>query len=205
MASIHAVRSFVLPAGLDRAVLYWFAFIPEIAAYGVFGLLHELWAAITYSLLHGSWTHFFMNAVWLTIFGSPLALRIGTTSFVLFWIVTAFAAAALHFAIDPFSASILVGASGSISGMMGAAARLGFRIDRRGAQRAFAGHPMTMSEVLRSRAVVAFISVWLLLNLMTGLFLPVGDSAIAWQAHIGGFIAGFFILPFFPVQSGGHF
>lgn len=205
MAAIHAVRTLVLPAGMDTLVLYWFAFIPEIASQGLFGALHQLWAAVTYSLLHGSWMHFFMNAVWLTIFGSPLALRMGALPFVLFWIVTAFAAAALHFGIEPFGRSILVGASGAISGMMGAAARLGFRIDRTGTQRAFAGRPMSFAEVARSRGVVAFIAIWLLLNLITGLFLPLGDSAIAWQAHIGGFVAGFLLLPFFPARPSRRF
>ncbi len=205
MGTIHLVRSLILPPGLDRLVLYWFAFIPEIASYGLFGLLHQLWAAVTYSLLHGSWPHFFMNGVWLAIFGSPLALRMGTWPFVLFWIATAFSAAAFHFAIDPFSPSILVGASGAISGMMGAATRLGFRVDRHRAQRAFAGRPMTLDEVMRSRAVVAFIVIWLVLNLITGLFLPMGGTAIAWQAHIGGFVAGFFLLPLFPAPGGRHF
>ncbi len=200
MAGIQAVRSLLLPVATDNEVLYWFAFIPELAAYGLSGLLHELLAAITYSLLHGGWTHFFMNAVWLAIFGSPLALRIGTGPFVLFWIATSFAAALLHFVIDPFGPSILVGASGAISGMMGAASRLGFRIDRSGRRRAFASRPLSFPEVLRSRTVLGFISIWLLVNLITGLFVSVGDSAIAWQAHIGGFIAGFLLLPLFPAR-----
>ena len=201
MGLIQAVRSFLLPVSLDNELLYWFAFIPEIAGYGVGGLVHELWAGVTYSLLHGGWAHFVMNAVWLAIFGSPLALRIGTIPFVVFWIVTAFAAALFHFAIDPFGASILVGASGAISGMMGAAARLGFRVDRTSRPRAFAGRPLTFSEVLRSRAVLGFVAVWLLVNLLTGLFVSVGDSAIAWQAHIGGFVAGFLLLPLFPKRD----
>ncbi|RLQ87749.1 rhomboid family intramembrane serine protease [Notoacmeibacter ruber] len=200
MGAIQAIRSFLLPVPIDNEVLYWFAFVPEIASFGLLGLVHELWAAITYSLLHGGWAHYFMNAVWLAIFGSPLAMRIGFAPFVLFWVVTAFAAAAFHFAIDPYGYSILVGASGSISGMMGAAARLGFRIDRTGQKKAFAGRPMTMREVVRSRTVLGFIMIWLLVNILTGLFVSVGESAIAWQAHIGGFVAGFLILPFFPAR-----
>lgn len=197
MAAIHAVREWLLPPFLDNQLLYWFAFIPELVAYGPSAVAHEAMAAVTYSLLHGGWTHFFLNAVWLTIFGSPLARRIGAGRFVLFWVVTAFGAAAFHFATDPFGQGILVGASGAISGMMGAAARLGFRVDRKGRRRAFSGPPLRFREVVRSRPVMGFVLIWLLVNLMTGLFITVGESAIAWQAHIGGFIAGFLLLPLF--------
>ena len=52
---------------------------------------------VTYSLLHGSIAHLAVNMIWLAAFGSPLANRIGTMRFVLFWVVASIAAAGLHY------------------------------------------------------------------------------------------------------------
>ncbi|RUW77739.1 rhomboid family intramembrane serine protease, partial [Mesorhizobium sp. M1E.F.Ca.ET.063.01.1.1] len=102
-------------------------------------------------------------------------------------------------ALHPYGEMPLVGASGAISGMMGAAARYGFRIDRSSGKAAFAGEPLPIAIVLRSRGVMTFLGVWMVINLATGLlgFAPGVDGQIAWEAHIGGFIAGFFGLRFF--------
>jgi len=78
--------------------------------------------------------------------------------------------------------------------MMGAAARFGFKIDRSHGKAAFHGAPLPVAVCLRSRAVVAFLAIWMLINLATGMisFAPGIDAQIAWEAHIGGFLAGFF-------------
>ena len=110
----------------------------------------------TYAFLHGGLAHLAINMVWLAAFGSPLANRLGTLRFALFWVVTALAAAGLHWAIYPLDPAPLVGASGAISGMMGAAARFGFNMDRRSGRAAFAGPALPVSEVLRSRNVDDF-------------------------------------------------
>jgi membrane associated rhomboid family serine protease len=154
---------------------------------------------VTYSLLHGSIAHLAVNMIWLAAFGSPLASRIGTMRFVLFWIVTSIAAAGLHYVLYMSSPAPLIGASGAISGMMGAAARFGFRIDRSSGRPAFGGPVLPISTVLRMRGTVAFLAVWLAINLVTGLygFVPGEESRIAWEAHIGGFVVGFFFVSAF--------
>jgi membrane associated rhomboid family serine protease len=83
--------------------------------------------------------------------------------------------------------------------MMGAAARFGFRIDRSSGRAAFAGAPLPFVRVFRSRAVVTFLAVWMVINLATGLvgFAPGVEGQIAWEAHIGGFLAGFLGLRLF--------
>ncbi len=154
---------------------------------------------VTYSLLHGSLPHLAVNMIWLAAFGSPLANRIGAARFVLFWAATSIAAAALHFLVYPLDNAPLVGASGAISGMMGAAARFGFRIERDSGGSAFGGPILPIGQVLRLRTVVSFLAVWMVVNLATGL-LGVGPgerSQIAWEAHIGGFVVGFFLVHLF--------
>jgi membrane associated rhomboid family serine protease len=88
--------------------------------------------------------------------------------------------------------------------MMGAAARFGFRIDRSHGKAAFSGAPLPVADCLRSRAVVAFLAAWMLINLATGLvgFAPGIDDHIAWEAHIGGFLAGFFGIDWMDRRDG---
>jgi membrane associated rhomboid family serine protease len=151
-------------------------------------------STFTYAFLHGSIAHLAINMIWLAAFGSPLANRLGTPRFLAFWVVTSVCAVALHYVLHRLDQSPLIGASGAISGMMGAAARFGFRIDRSHGKAAFAGTPLPVTVCLRSRTVVTFLAIWMLINLLTGLvsFAPGIDDRIAWEAHIGGFLAGFF-------------
>jgi membrane associated rhomboid family serine protease len=202
-ALIHLVRAEFLTAEQDFALVLRFAFIP-IRYTGGFSL--DVWAfvsPISYSLLHGGLAHLLVNCVWLAAFGSPLANRIGATRFLLFWAATALGAVALHFALYPHSTTPLIGASGAISGMMGAASRFGFRIDRSLRRPAFTGPIMRIAQVFRSRQAVSFLLVWLAINVAVGFgFGAPGDAQVAWEAHIGGLIVGFFAIRFFDRPSG---
>jgi membrane associated rhomboid family serine protease len=190
-----------LLSGRDYQILLQYgAFNPNRAYVDPMALV----TLVTYSLLHGSWAHLLINMIWLAAFGSPLANRLGTPRFLLFWAITSAAAAALYWASHVAAPVILVGASGAISGMMGAAARFGFRIDRSRGTPAFFGTPLPIAVCLRSRAVVTFLAIWMLINLATGLlpFTPGVDDRIAWEAHIGGFLAGFFGIGWFDRREG---
>ncbi len=196
---VHLVRTYWLTPAQDFALLIRTAFIP-IRYSGRYVLdFYAFSSPFTYEFLHGGVAHLAVNMVWLAAFGAPLANRLGSARFALFFALTGVAAAFFFWAIHPLAEAPLVGASGSISGMMGAAARLGFRIDRSSGKAAFAGRPLPFSEVVRSRTVVTFLGVWMIINLVTGLigFAPGVSDQIAWEAHIGGFLAGFFGLRLF--------
>ena len=183
----------------DFGLLVRAAFIP-IRYSGAFPIdVYAFTSPVSYSLLHGSIAHLAVNMIWLAAFGSPLANRIGPMRFILFWVVTSIAAAGLHYVLYMTSQAPLIGASGAISGMMGAAARFGFRIDRSSGRPAFGGPVLPISTVLRMRGTVAFLAVWMVINLVTGLvgFVPGEESQIAWEAHIGGFVVGFFFVSSF--------
>ena len=198
-AGVHLVRAYVLTPDQDFALLIRAAFIP-IRYSGRFDIdFYAISSPFTYMFLHGGIAHLAINMVWLAAFGSPLANRFGAWRFALFFAVTGVASAAFFWAIHPLMQAPLVGASGAISGMMGAAARFGFRIDRSSGRAAFAGAPLPFVRVFRSRAVVTFLAVWMVINLATGLvgFAPGVEGQIAWEAHIGGFLAGFFGLRLF--------
>ena len=161
------------------------------------------WTFATYALLHGSWMHVIFNSVWLAAFGSPVARRCGALRYGLLALAGVVAGAVLHLALDPLSLAPLVGASAGVSALMAAAARFVFQPP---VNRGFAPpwqipppQPLqTIPELLRNRTAVVFLAVWLATNFLFGaIALPLGaDSAsVAWDAHLGGFAVGFFLLP----------
>ncbi|PTM94964.1 rhomboid family intramembrane serine protease [Mycoplana dimorpha] len=202
LALIHVVRTYLISADADEWVLLNFAFIaarylPEyMAADWVW-----LWTPVTYSLLHGSWEHLLFNSFWMVAFGAPVVRRIGTRRFVLFWCLSAAASAALHCAFHWGEVTVVIGASGVVSGLMGAATRFVFSSGGEMARRQpHLNRRLTVREALSNRSVLVFCAVWFLTNLAIGfgqMFAGSEGATIAWEAHIGGFLFGFFCLPLF--------
>ncbi|MFA6267824.1 MAG: rhomboid family intramembrane serine protease [Pseudolabrys sp.] len=218
LAVIHGVRDWFLDQDQDIQVLLQFAFIP--ARYdaspvlgGAFpgGSGADVWTFVTYALLHGSWTHLGVNAVWLLAFGSPLARRFGTLRFLVFFAVTAAAGAAMHLLTNAGSVAPMVGASASIAGAMAAAMRFVFQrggplgMFRSTDDEAFRVPALTLAGVFSDARVLLFIGVWFGINILFGLWsspLLGSDQVVAWQAHIGGFLAGLVLFSWFdPVSA----
>ena len=214
MAFIHVVRTLALTEDQDVWVLLNFAFIPvrydsSVVLGGLLpgGIGADIWTFVTYSLLHGSWTHLGVNAIWLLAFGSAVARRFGATRFMAFFIVTAAAGAAMHLLTNAGSQSPMIGASAAISGAMAAAMRFAFQrggpLGTLGStdDEAFRVPALPLTGVLSDARVLAFLAVWFGINILFGLFsLPLGgtgDAAVAWQAHIGGFLAGLLLFSWF--------
>lgn len=197
LAALYLAVS-ALPGAASETIVATLAFIP---ARGWSDPLS--WTGlVTHSLLHADFTHLAVNAIWLAAFGSPLAARLGPARFVAFWAATAAAGALAFVAMSPTLQVVLVGASGAISGMTGAAARFSFRVDRAARPAAFAGALPPVIEALRSPTAMSFIVVWLVLNWVSGAgLLTGGGGAIAWQAHLGGFFAGFLGIGLFDPVS----
>lgn len=149
------------------------------------------WALLSYAALHGSWAHVLLNSVWLVAFGTPLVKRAGPARSVLLGLVTAVAGALAQWLSDPLGLQLTIGASAVVSGFMAATAT--FIFSRQSAPGA------GMWSFLTNRNVIVFLAVWLAANLLFGwIAVPLGiaDGAIAWQAHIGGFLAGLLLFPF---------
>jgi membrane associated rhomboid family serine protease len=214
---IHVVRVYLLTNEQDIDVLLTFAFIPvryDMSAMpggvlpGGFGA--EVWTFVTYSLLHASWTHLGVNAIWFLPFGSAVARRFGTSRFLLFYAVTAAAGAAMHLATHAGEQYPMIGASAAISGTMAAAMRFAFQhggplgMLRGEDDEAYRVPALPLTGVLRDSRVLLFLIVWFGMNIVFGLIsLPIGgnDQPVAWQAHIGGFLAGLLLFSWFdPVQ-----
>lgn len=199
-AGIHLLRVYGLTLEQDIELLRSAAFIPVRYTGGYDIEIYAFTSPLTYSLLHAGVAHLAINMLWLAAFGSPLANRIGLFRFVLFWVAASVAAALLHFLLHSHDFAPLVGASGAISGMMGAATRFAFRMDHHQGPRAFRGRVLPISVVLRVPRVILFVSVWMGINFITGFFALVPNldgGGIAWEAHVGGFLLGFFAIGLF--------
>jgi len=202
---VQLLLMFVLTAEQTTEFLLLFAFIPARYDFSVLsdvawpgGWAADIWTFVTYALIHANLTHLIFNAVWLLAFGSPVARRFGPLRFTAFMALTAAAGAAAHLATHFGELLPMVGASAAISGAMAAAARFAFQRggplemwrDRAEASRVPAA-PLSVS--LRDARVIAFLLVWFGVNILFGVFsmgMPGVEQAIAWQAHIGGFLAG---------------
>jgi membrane associated rhomboid family serine protease len=219
LALIHGVRTVLLSEDQDIWVLLYSAFIParydsSVIPGGVLpgGFGADIWTFFTYSLLHGSWMHLIVNGVWLLAFGSAVARRFGAWRFLAFFAVTAAAGAAMHLLTNAGSQAPMIGASASISGAMAAAMRFAFqRGGPLGALRsdddaAFRVPAIPLTQVLSDPRVLAFLAVWFGINILFGLgsqSITGGDEIVAWQAHIGGFLAGLLLFSWFdPKQPG---
>lgn len=161
------------------------------------------WTFATYALLHGSWTHVIFNVVWLAAFGSPIARRFGVWRYFVLAVLGAVAGSVLHLLIDPLGVMPLVGASAGISALMAGAARFVFQPPSGYAATVPWQLPpreplQTIPELLRNRSAVLFLGIWLVTNFLFGIValpLGAGDGPVAWDAHLGGFAVGFFLLP----------
>ncbi|CAN7378133.1 rhomboid family intramembrane serine protease [Rhizobium leguminosarum] len=201
LAMIYAVQELVLSDDALNWLFFTFGFVPARYVIPLSQQGPELfWTPVTYSLLHGSVQHILFNAFWLMAFGAPVVRRIGTLRFVLFWVFSAIASAALHAVLNWGDVSLLIGASGVISGLMGAACRFAFPAERRPMAPAHLNARLSIVEALKSRTVIIFMLLWLVGNALIAVGIPlVGDSdqPIAWDAHIGGFVFGFLLFSLF--------
>ncbi len=214
LAFIYFVQTYVLSDEQARLFLETFAFIPARYDSSVLGPAWpggggaEVWSFITYSFFHASWMHFGLNAIWLLPFGTAVARRFGAYRFMAYYMVCAVAGALAHLATHAGEPAPMIGASAAISGTMAGAMRFAFQ---RGGPLSFwrsGGHSdyqvpaVPLSGVLREPAVLAFLVVWFGINILFGFStLPVpgvgANQVVAWQAHIGGFLAGLLLFSWF--------
>ncbi len=146
---------------------------------------------VSYMGLHNDLTHLIINCLWLLAFGPIVARRLGAMLFLLFFVVCGVAGAATYLAFNWGSEVPVVGASGAISGLMAAALRMlpgqtpPWMLGR-------APGDAPLSPIF-SRQILIFSAIWAGINLLAGLTgMGMGGERglIAWQAHLGGFLAG---------------
>lgn len=218
LVGIHLVRTLLLSPQADLEVLATFAFIPvrylpDAHLYLPGGFGAQVWTFVSYALLHANWVHLVVNLIWFLAFGTPVARRFGTVRFLLFCAVTAAAGALAHLVSHLDGILPMIGASATVSGTMAAAIRFAFAPGA--ALGGGAGHPAadhrpagSLGSSFRDRRILVFVAVWFGLNLLfgVGISVPGAEGAeVAWQAHVGGFLAGLLLFALFdPVPRRGE-
>jgi membrane associated rhomboid family serine protease len=172
--------------GLDAVANDW-GFSPA-------ALDHGRWPTLISAIfLHGSWAHVLTNSAFILAFGTPVARRLGAdplgaAAFFGFFLVCGIVGNLTFAAIHPHAAVLLVGASGSGSGLMAAASRL-----------------LTPGRKLApflSQPVIVMALAFLIANLIiavVGWAPGAGDAQVAWEAHLGGYACG--LLLFAPLLA----
>jgi membrane associated rhomboid family serine protease len=171
----------ILPERQLNALFFEWGAIPARISSG-----QDLITILTSMFLHGGWAHLIGNMVFLYVFGDNIEDAMGHLSYLLFYLLTGIAAAGLQIVLDPGSTIPLIGASGAISGVMGAY--------------------LVLFPHGRVRALVFFgyfgqiimVPAWTMIGLWFGLQLlsafaslgAAGEGGVAFWAHVGGFVAG---------------
>lgn len=178
------------------------------------GLGQGIATLFTYSLLHGSWAHCLINVAFLLAFGAPVAKRLGARRFIYLYVLCVMLAGYGQVWITSFDGYLIpiIGASGGVAGMVGAAARFAFSQGVWGVSNEHQ-RLLSLRQVVTHRTVMMFILVWLGMNLIFGLLGPLGMATpdgspanIAWVAHVVGFFSGLLLIGLFdkpPLSASG--
>jgi membrane associated rhomboid family serine protease len=210
---IQAGREWLLTDDENLDFLLYFAFIParyDTSLLGTEGfpggLGAQIWTFLTYAFLHADFVHVGVNSIWFLPFGSAMARRFGTWRFLGFFAVTAIAGAALHLLTHPRELSPMIGASAAVSGMLAGSLRFIFQVGgpidmfRANDEATYRVPAASLLVALRDPRIVIFLVVWFGPNLLFGIgasSFPGVEQSIAWQAHIGGFLAGLILFALF--------
>lgn len=205
----HVARV-MAPQPLPEVLLREFAFIPArysataLAASGLSepSLLGQIVPFISYMFLHGDYTHLAFNSLWLLAFGPIVAKRLRTAKFLLFFAFCGIVSALTHLVVYFGAVEPVVGASGGVSGLMGAAIRIFYG-------RLYFGRDVPPGGTvplapLLSRPIIAFTVIWMIVNFVvgtTGLGLSDTTASVAWVAHLGGYFAGLIGIALFDRSS----
>ncbi|RMG16999.1 MAG: rhomboid family intramembrane serine protease [Deltaproteobacteria bacterium] len=158
-----------------------------------FALQAWLYPLVFHMFLHGGWLHLIGNMLYLWVFGGLVENRLGHGRFGVFYFLSGIAAAHVQVFFSADSTTPMLGASGAIAGVVGAAlvlyplARVVMLV------------PVFFYPLFFEIPVLFFAGFWFIEQLVAGTFTtllaPKNMGGVAWWAHAGGFLAGILLLP----------
>ena len=178
-------RAAVYALGMIPAVLFGQASLPPDVV-----MVPAAATLFTSMFLHGGWMHLIGNMLYLWIFADNVEDAMGHARFVVFYVLCGLVAAFAQAALDPGSRVPMVGASGAISGVLGAYLLLHPR-----------AHVLVLiplgilTQLVRLPALIVLV-LWFGLQLLQQMGGGSGGG-VAFMAHIGGFVAGMALVPLF--------
>ena len=159
-------------------------------------LVSPLATLVTYMFLHATWIHLLGNMLYMWIFARGVERALGSPAFLLFYLLCGATAALVHGALHPLSGSPMIGASGGMSGVLGAYLLLYPRNRINVLMPVF-----IVMQVMRLPAYIVLL-MWFALQLWYSFVQPAMGGGIAFAAHVGGFVAGMLLLPLFvPIAT----
>lgn len=178
------------------AVLYgYYGLVPREFAASVLGrydlLPYNVMTVFTSMFLHGGFLHIIGNMLYLWIFGNNIEDRLGHGRFIFFYFIAGIFAAAFQVLYDPSSEVPMIGASGAVSGVLGA-----YLVIYPHARIKTLLIIFIFIKIVEIPAVV-LLTIWFFMQ-----FLYSGMDGIAWYAHVGGFIFGLACAWLFTLRSG---
>jgi membrane associated rhomboid family serine protease len=150
------------------------------------------WATLFSSMfLHGGWMHLIGNMLYLFIFGNNIEDAMGHAKFMVFYLICGIVAALAQALPDPQSITPMIGASGAISGVLGAYLLLYPHA------RVLVAIPLGF--FIHTTRIKAFwvLGFWFVIQIISTVLSGQQQGGVAFGAHIGGFIAGMILIPFF--------
>ncbi|MGB9612541.1 MAG: rhomboid family intramembrane serine protease, partial [Bryobacteraceae bacterium] len=179
--------AFLYEVSLDHFSLNYF-----IAAYGLVPARFQFADIFTSMFLHGGWLHFLGNMWFLWIYGDNVEDILGHFKFLVFYLACGVAAALTHVLVNPASRVPTIGASGAIAGVMGA------YMVKFPHSRIVTLVPIFFFLTTVEVPAVFILGYWFLLQFFSGVgsigYSHVSQGGVAWFAHIGGFLAGMFLV-----------
>jgi membrane associated rhomboid family serine protease len=191
--------------------IFRYGLIPAnvFSSYADAGLADRIYPFLTSMFLHGGWLHLIGNMLFLYIFGDNVEGRMGHFRYLVFYILCGLIAALFQFVTNIHSVIPMVGASGAISGVLGAYMTFYPR------SRILTLVPVFFFIQFIHIPAAVFIFIWFILQFLSGLGTlnaPKESGGIAFWAHIGGFVAGLLLARFFDrkpylreASTGGYF
>ena len=159
------------------------------------------WATMFTSMfMHGGWFHFLGNMLFLWVFGDNIEDRLGHIKYLIFYLAVGLVALWLHIVVDPGSEVPTIGASGAISGVLGAYLVL-FPLSRINTLVII----IFFITIVRIPAFI-LLGIWFVIQFFSGIgsLLPSGDiGGVAYWAHIGGFVSGVLVALLYRMGSFG--
>lgn len=168
--------------GFDAQAAATMGFIPDRFSGAIlpFPAVPALLTPLSSTLVHANFLHVALNLLILLWCGSWVERVLGTGAMIFLYVVSAYVAAFAQWAVDPHMGVPMIGASGAISGIIGAFA-LSF------------GRPkqLVKSAGLNQLLNALWLLVaWVVLQLLTGVIAGTEGVLVATAAHVGGFLAG---------------
>lgn len=154
-------------------------------------------ALFTSMFLHAGWIHLIGNMLYLWIFGDDVEDSMGRCRYLVFYFLCGLAGALSHVAAHPMSGIPVVGASGAVSGVLGAYLLLYPHA------RILVLLPMPKFSRLVRLPAFLVLGFWIVFQLLNTAFAGGQDGGVAWYVHIGGFVTGMALVPLFKYRKVG--